>query len=262
MAQHPNIADEMIAALSARFPVKVWSCLVTVFGDQRPDEGAEVSGPVLTALTERIGVRPEAMRVALHRLRKDGWIEVRKSGRISHYRLSGDRLSETRAAGARIFAEEITPRGRWHVVISEADAAAEQSPGALMVAPGLMLSEAPPEGDARAYLVLETPGGAVPDWLREKFIPDEWSADCADLLDHLRRISARRAELAGLGPLDQAALRLMLVHNWRRIILRLPEAAERLQAPDWRGHICRREMAALLRLLPRPETDEISAERG
>ena len=67
--------------------VKVWSVLVTLFGDLAPGQTDHLAGPDVSRLVERLAIKPEALRVALHRLRKDNWIESSKSGRISHLSL-------------------------------------------------------------------------------------------------------------------------------------------------------------------------------
>ena len=56
-------------------------------------------------------------------------------------------------------------------------------------------------------------------------------------------------------PADEALpLRLMLVHEWRRIVLRDPGLPPDLLPPDWPGHAARRHAAGLYRrLLPPSE---------
>ena len=62
---------------------RVWSVIISLFGDmaQRPNE--KISGAALTRIITPMGIKPEAIRVALHRLRKDGWIESVRAGRAS-----------------------------------------------------------------------------------------------------------------------------------------------------------------------------------
>ncbi|TNF17581.1 MAG: PaaX family transcriptional regulator, partial [Rhodobacteraceae bacterium] len=62
--------------------------MISVFGVLAQDESARIIGPLLRLLTERIGITPAAMRVAIHRLRKDGWIDSQRHGRTSVYFLT------------------------------------------------------------------------------------------------------------------------------------------------------------------------------
>ena len=55
-------------------PPRVWSFIVTSFGDLTREDDRYISSRTLNRLTAEIGVKPEATRVALHRLRKrTGW---------------------------------------------------------------------------------------------------------------------------------------------------------------------------------------------
>ena len=81
---------------------RVWSLLVTVFGELAQDADAQISGSLLRSLSEHIGIKPEAMRVALHRLRKDGWIDSERTGRTSNYFLTLWGRAQSIAASPRI----------------------------------------------------------------------------------------------------------------------------------------------------------------
>ena len=67
---------------------RVWSFIVTIFGDLARHDDRYISSRTLNRLTAEIGVKPEATRVALYRLRKEDWLESTKFGRESHYRLT------------------------------------------------------------------------------------------------------------------------------------------------------------------------------
>ena len=84
-------------------PMRVWSLLVTVFGDLAPDR--PLNGPTLSAIMGEIGIKPEASRVALHRLRSDGWIASAKKGRTSLHALTAKGQSDSDAARQRIYGE-------------------------------------------------------------------------------------------------------------------------------------------------------------
>ena len=70
--------EAVVSDLRGDIPPRVWSLLVTVFGDLAQD-GSALPGTVLGEIMSRVGIKPEAMRVALHRLRKDGWIESERA---------------------------------------------------------------------------------------------------------------------------------------------------------------------------------------
>ena len=87
--------------------LKVWSFLVTLFGDLAADEGAELSGPLVSRLSTRLGIKPEALRVALHRLRKDGWIDSRREGREARHCLTRSARADTKAVHSVVYSRTL-----------------------------------------------------------------------------------------------------------------------------------------------------------
>ena len=86
-------------------PPRVWSFIVTIFGDLAREDDRYISSRTLNRLTAEIGVKPEATRVALHRLRKEDWLESAKFGRESHYRLTNKGRKLSREAAPRIYGD-------------------------------------------------------------------------------------------------------------------------------------------------------------
>jgi len=95
---------------------RVWSLLVTMFGDLAQEEGHTLSGGLLGRMTQSVGIKPEATRVALHRLRKEGWLNSERSGRTSAYSLTEWGRAETIAATPIIYAFEEPVKAAWLVI--------------------------------------------------------------------------------------------------------------------------------------------------
>ena len=109
MRDAPPPSGDGVARLIACGPLKVWSVLVTVLGDLSAHPGDRFSGKVLTRLIAPLGLSGPAMRVALHRLRRDGWIVSNRQGRESLYGLSPEGWHQTERVRPRIYAAEIVP---------------------------------------------------------------------------------------------------------------------------------------------------------
>ncbi len=249
--------EEIILSLIDRFPVKVWSYLATIFGDLSDGTHVKIPGPLLSKLTERIGIKPEAMRVALHRLRKDEWLSSEKVGRVSLYKLNAMRDQETRWASRRIFSAHLHEEQTLYLVFndpSEESHAAIQEP-VLEIGKDIYLTPCKIQSKSAHALVLKTRSNELPDWMKKKFIQDGWERDCEDFLQAVKALQSHTGSFAELSFLDRATVRLMLVHNWRRLVLRLPEVVELIQSPDWVGQTCRAETLWLLERLPRSDLD-------
>lgn len=231
--------------LQGRVP-RVWSLLVTVFGDMAQDENARISGTVLHDLMDLIGIKPEATRVALHRLRKDGWIDSQKQGRNSRYGLTAKGRAESAAASPKIYGREAEPDHIWFVVTEPIGA-----PDAdwIKVAPQCFLAATKPARiDALSFDL--THNATVPKWVKSTVLPEKLVADCADVHNRLLQLQAASGAFAGLGALEIAALRTLIVHDWRRIVLKTPPLPSIVLPREWRGADCRRLTVDLLTALP------------
>ena len=210
-------ATAMIAALRARGDLKVWSLLVTLFGDAAMAPGAMLSGPQLSEILGLLKIRPEAQRVALHRLRKEGWITAARQGRIGLYGLSAQGREETEAVAAQVYAPAVAPAAARHlVVLPEGQTTPDQT---LCLGERRFLSPVPGGKDSLSGPLT----GPLPQWVAEAALPTPLLADLQDLDEALDTdpITPENAT-------DGAALRLLILHQWRRLALRLPPEAEAL----------------------------------
>lgn len=245
---------------------RVWSLIVTVFGDLAREKGAVIPGPVLSALTGQIGIKPEAQRVALFRLRKDDWITSEKQGRTSRYRLTKTGRALSQQATSRIYAPFPPAPVDWHVLIAPPmDQAGKLALESDLVARGYVAL------GAGAFLGMraanETPTdlfavtgqiGAVPGWVSAALMPHDLADAYAQFAATLAEV-ARALETAAPSPIERAALRVLIVHGWRRLVLRHADLPDALFPPTWRGPEARRRVHDLLARLGRPSLSDLEA---
>ncbi|MEL6887102.1 MAG: PaaX family transcriptional regulator C-terminal domain-containing protein [Pseudomonadota bacterium] len=240
--------QDAIARLTALGPLRVWSLLVTVFGDLAPD--AALDGPTLSAIMAEIGIKPEASRVALHRLRADGWIISEKNGRTSRHRLSPMGRADSDAARPRIYPDSIGVQAVQFALMPNGQT--PDSAHYAQVLPRLFVASAeaiPPEG------ALMLTADQLPDWLETTIETETLRAEYAALNDSLAQMRPPDADT--LGPLRVAVLRVLIVHAWRRLVLRHPALPRALHSDQWRGHDCAARVRDLLDHLPRPALTDI-----
>lgn len=240
---------------------RVWSLMISLFGDLAQGEGDVIDGPVLTAIMQLLQVKPEATRVALHRLRNDGWISSEKRGRISQHSLTPKGRAESVAASPRIYAQPCHDEDDWQLILLEAAAADSQIKmaafGFTSLTKRIYLGHS---GTPAPAHVLRLSGDSVPAWLPKQLEPEGLRNEYSALLEIL---SDLKVVVQGhLAPLETAVLRCLIVHNWRRLVLKHPSLPNRLVSPDWPGLPCHRLVTELLEQFPRPALRDIGADQS
>ncbi|MBV9748497.1 MAG: phenylacetic acid degradation operon negative regulatory protein PaaX, partial [Acetobacteraceae bacterium] len=238
------------------------SIIVTVYGDAIVPRGGEAGLAMLLALFRAMGVGDGVVRTACSRLARDGWLTRRRWGRLSFYRLGPRGLAEFGAADARIYGSLDRPwDGKLRLAFPQAgeDRAALDAAGFAPAASGVLASPNPaPTG----VLTLLGEGDAT---TMRAFAARVWSVE--RLGDSYGRFLERFAPLQRgaetLAPLRALVARVLLIHEYRRVVLRDPALPVALLPEDWPGWEARHLCAGLYRvLLPASEAWLSSGEAG
>lgn len=246
---------------------RVWSLIVTIFGDLARQERDRISGAALTRLVGMMGVKPEAMRVALFRLRKDGWIDSVREGRGSLHFLTPMGRRQSAEASPRIYEAERGFPDRWHLLVS---GTGEQTGRGqldsvlltgeyLPVGSQVVIGPGPLPGDLKGLLGVETGQVSVPDWLRDQVCPPDLMVQYAALERDFATLLFQLDRATPLALAECAALRLLVVHSWRRLLFRHPDLPDWFFPVGWRGPACRGLFRSLMGRLPAPDLVSLEA---
>lgn len=250
--------DQFAAEIAQEGGLKLWSVIVTILGDLLSGSEARMPGPVLSALIAGMGLQPQAMRVALHRLKRDGWVESERVGRVGQYRLSEMGRLQTEAVGERVYGAATFEKHRWQMVVLPPDVSdlASELPEDM---PCIMLSR-------RVFLIGsgDVPEGwfaasidtmVEPPWVKALIKDQACAAAYTKLETQLRKLdpSAWPQDILG-----RTVLRILVLHAWRRLVLRANPLAEALLGPDAPPAHCRMQVLRLLKGLPRPDIKALS----
>lgn len=246
--------QEDIERVAACGPLKVWSVVVSIMGDllQAPDQ--RISGRTLNALMMRLGINNQALRVAVHRLRRDGWIVTDRDGRSSNHRLSDQGWAMTEKVRSQIYEVNPTRTASVHLIMGPATLGAADFGDAmpqdtvfLSSRTGLVVGTKPaPEG----FLSCEFAPDSVPDWVAEALVSTALRSEYTQLAAAVAAVLARPLPAAIA---DQTALRLVILHHWRRLRLRHGILADVLLPADWEGAQARAVVMQALARFARPD---------
>ncbi|AAV94039.1 PaaX family transcriptional regulator [Ruegeria pomeroyi] len=257
MTRHTPWFDTAVTRLADPQNQRVWSIIVSLLGDLARRKGDRISGSALTRITQPMGIKPEAMRVALHRLRKDGWIESSREGRSSVHYLSEYGRTQSDRVTPRIYTRTPELPEAWHILIAEDGSSLNTLNDLLLtdtyigIGRTVALGSGPVPGDCDDLAGFEVSARAIPGWLQTRLFPEDLGTACQSL--HQDCAELRAAGVPGLlTPFQVATLRTLLVHRWRRVALRHPDLPAAFQPRGWMGPACREQVFALLDALPLP----------
>lgn len=248
----------MVPCLTGGEMPRVWSFLVTVFGDLARAPGQELPGVLLTRVTGAVGIKPEACRVALHRLRKEGWIANRRKGRQSIYRLTDRGLAQSDAASAKIYSDH--PAETAALLVCDPQDPSVCDGIGVQLRPGLSVATDPPPGagpDSGLFTVPLDLARPLPDWMRDRVVPPELTELSQVVAFRFARLAEMLQQGHALTPFQIAVLRILIVHNWRRVRLKAPDLPDAVFPHGWMGPECRTLSSLLLTRLPPPALEAI-----
>lgn len=254
MKPHAHIPFEnLVSAFTAQTNLRVWSVLVSLLGDLVREEKQELSNAVVTTTLGHLGIRPEAVRVALHRLKKDDWITTRKLGRSSYVSLSAQGRKTSIEAAKQIYDFAPISNETWHILISQNAKVSgpwdDKANGYLSLGSNVWFGK----GNAPKFpeiLCFEGHPKTLPNWIIEAAFSDDL-IETSTRLETALRETKRYLKTSNLNPLEQIAIRVLVVHEWRKLLFRLPPLPETSIPKAAPIASCRRLTQECLDLLPK-----------
>jgi len=233
--------ESLIDRLNQPRRLRVWSIIITLFGDAIACRGGAVSAKTVQDILDSMRIEAGTVRTAFSRLTRDGWVLREKIGRASHYRLSPSGRVPFVDATRRIYApyqghsdnqtfiefhQNDYPNPRF-VVRNDEDISTT-------------------EGDVFSARLSEI---SVPEWMSKIIASKEHENSLTSIIDKFSSVVPEKLE-----PIDSLAIRCLLIHEWRRHIFQFPPIPLSLCPDNWPAENCHRLIAKLYgELLPKSE---------
>src|ERR1700754_3385976 len=234
-----------------REPSRTGSIVVTMFGDAIVPRGGSVWLGTLLAFFESLDIDGSVVRTAMSRLAADGWLTREKVGRNSFYRLADKGNQTFEAATRHIYDPPPSDwSGRFELLLigngEDRDASREalKNAGFGSPLPGVWVapSGVPVPQEASRAIRLEV---SAEDESGRRLLRESWPLDrTADAyqkfiktFEPLRGWIGRRERLSDL---DAFTARILLIHHYRRVVLRDPLLPPALLPKDWPGRAARK----------------------
>lgn len=256
---HPlsRIVDQL-----KREPSRTGSIAITVFGDAIVPRGGSVWLGTLLEFFETLDIDSGVVRTAMSRLAADGWLEREKVGRNSFYRLTRKGRQTFDVATRHIYDPPPSDwTGRFELLLiakaedREAAREALKNAGFGSPLPGVWVAPSgvplPPE--AASALRLEV---SAEDEAGRRLLSESWPLDrtAEAYVKFTRTFEPLRSWIGRRERLDEAeafTARILLIHHYRRVVLRDPLLPMELLPRDWPGRAARKLCGEIYRALLR-----------
>ena len=258
MVAHPLTR---IVSQFKREPSRTGSLIVTFYGDAILPRGGSVWLGTLLQFLDMLQIDGGVVRTAVSRLAIDGWLDRDKVGRKSFYRLAKGGRQRFEAAVEHVYNPHASSGGsRFELILIGQGADRDVARAALAEAgfgsplPGVWV--APPgvavPREAANAIRLDV---AASDDMGRRLIGESWSlartaTSYRDFLKTFAPLEAWLSPNTGLLPADAMLARVLLIHHYRRVILRDPLLPAAFLPADWpaqdAGRFCARIYRALL----------------
>ena len=248
-----------------REPSRTGSIVITVFGDAIVPRGGSVWLGTLLEFFEQLDINASVVRTAMSRLTADGWFERNRIGRNSFYRLVQSGRQTFDIATKHIYGPPATDwTGRFELLLigngGDRDAAREalKNAGFGSPLPGVWVapSGVPVPEEASGAIRLEV---SAEDDSGRRLLSESWPLDrTADAyLKFMKTFDLLHAAIGRgevLSDADAFTARILLIHHYRRVVLRDPLLPTALLPRDWPGRAARQLCGEIYRgLLPASE---------
>lgn len=263
------------------------SLIVSVFGDAVVPRGGRIWLGSLIRLLAPLGLNERLVRTTVFRLVRQDWLGSAPQGRRTDYLLTASGQQRIADASRRIYAATAQPWDRrWRLVVTVGELAAKDRDrlrkaltwqgfgslnGGCFVHPGADLIAAFDAlaseglGDLLAQLkpllaVDAVLGNAASDagLVQAAWDLDRLAGTYREFLERYQPVLAQLREGAGEVDAEHAfLLRILLIHDYRRLLLRDPDLPDVLLPRDWPGQSARLLCRELYRRLLGPSERHI-----
>ncbi|MFL1404041.1 phenylacetic acid degradation operon negative regulatory protein PaaX [Marinobacter sp. M1N3S26] len=266
--------DQLVDQFQKKRPIRAGSLIITLYGDSIVPRGGTVWLGSLARLLEPVGINERLVRTSVYRLVKEHWLQAEKIGRCSYYSLTGPGLRRFEQAFKNVYdMSSLEWTGSWTLVLlTQLDSDTRRrvreelkwlSFGSIgqgvMIHPRIRREELLPllqEWEAfddtivmQTHPVEPLSSRAMRREVRESWNLDELGGRYRRFLNQFRPLWQELKDEDNLSPEECLIARTLLIHEYRKILLRDPLLPDALLPGDWEGRSARQLCRNLYRQL-------------
>ena len=282
---YPQIVEQLVNEFALRKPLRTKSLVITFFGDIVSQHGGTIWLGSLISSLARFRINERLVRTTVFRLVQDDWLKSYRIGRRSYYQFSDYGEHEYERAAKRIYStREMRWSGLWQLVVpvKVTDSCREKLMRSLRwqgyrnITPGLLakpgeasseLTETLNEFKAMKDVLVMTATTQeisspklVNDLVYRSWALDEVEVGYSDFLECYAPVRGWLTENTPVSPETAYLIRLMLIQDYRRLLLRDRPVPQELLPPSWPGIEARQIAADIYNRIAPASVEFIRAE--
>ena len=256
------LSTEPIKALHAESPLRIWSLIVTIFGDVVMQQGTKTAPPpiwsgAIIELLQLFGIDAGIVRTSLSRLVANDILIRIKSGRNTYYELAAPSRTAFSTAADMIYGRKVKDPKSDLFMVSIDRCSNRAKSRDLLIARGVRFI-GPTVGMVIGNLdnsELQWPAGSllsIPQPNPDLFLTAHDAWNLTDLNRSYRRflhVFSSIKTTTYLEPQEAVTTRILLVHQFRRLKLRDPELSNDALPKGWLGNEARQHFDTQLAAL-------------
>ena len=276
--------DILVDEFRSRPTIRAGSLIITVFGDAIAPRGGTVwIGSLIRALSD-FDISERLVRTSVFRLVRDDWLIASQVGRRSYYSLSEEGVHQFEQATSRIYDD---PRqfwdGDWYLVLLAGLEAEQKDPvrkalswlGFGAISSNVLAHPTPNIGELestlkridsdRQLVVMRGPTfGRLQDEAMRALVHRSWNLAELDrryesFIEQFRPVYNQAKNSRMIGAREAFQVRLLLIQEYRRILLRDPLLPAEILPAGWNGTAAYQLCRNLYRLIYAPADSCMSA---
>lgn len=226
--------------LLSKASLKAASFIVTIYGDVVEPRGGAIWIGNLIEICAEVGISETLVRTAVSRLVAAGQLTGEREGRRSYYRLTEVAQSDFAAAARLLFGPADQPA--WHFVYLagpafDADARTLEQAGHARLGARLSVGSRPvpklSDGAVAFTAEVTGAGSGLKEMAAEHWDLSTYASAYREFLQRFGKFSDSLAGGEKLGAIEHLAARLLLVHQYRMIVLHDPRLPADALPEDW-----------------------------
>lgn len=256
--------DFLIQNFQEKRPLRAGSLIITLYGDAIVPRGGTVWLGCLMKLLEPIGINERLVRTSVYRHTQESWLQAEKVGRRSYYSVTGSGLRRFERAFTQVYQLNNQQwEGSWCLIfLSQLENSKRRilreelewmgfgplTPN-VMMHPWLKPADISPllhEQDAFDDLIImqSKPQELLTSRALRLQVKESWNIDhlaskYAQFIEQFRPLWLELAANNNLTNEECFIARTLLIHEYRKVLLRDPQLPDELLPVDWAGRNAR-----------------------